>query len=300
MALDEVFQMSEQLYLEAKARTSDTKGNLLLTGSLGIQYINPKAHWAYKYFKENVSPDISVYEWATLDNPYFPKDELESLKSQLDPQTFRSMFEINWDTLPQNGVYLDFSDANIVDNYVYNPNLNTYIAIDWGYAHSMAVGFFQHDPTTDSVYLFDEIVKPRMLLEDIYRQILAKPYQITDWCCDIAGSQEREQTGKSNIKWFKERGINFKTRTSAITYGISIVRSFIKSYKGQTKFYVSSQCKKSIDGLKQYRYPEKDGIIQNENPIKKDDDAVDMIRYFFVNYFDRSHKEPNARIARLR
>ena len=55
---------------------------------------------------------------------------------------------------------------------------------------------------------------------------------------------------------------------------------------------MSTNCPKSIDGLKRYRYNEKDGIIQNENPLKVDDDAVDMIRYFFVNQLD-----PNDQVA---
>lgn len=297
--LDEVFQMSEQTFLECRARISDSEGYLICTGSLGIQIINPKQHWAHHYFKLNPDENTVCYEWSTKDNPHFPAEEIESLKRTLDPLTFRSMFEIDWDTIPKNGVYLDFSDNHVVD-INYNPNLTTYVSIDWGWAHPMAVGFFQHDTVNDTVYLIDEIIGSRLTLEELYRQIMAKGYQITDWDCDIAGSQEREQTGKSNIKWFNDRGIHFKTRTSAVTYGISIVRSYIKNTKGQIKFYVSSRCKKSIDGLRQYRYPEKDGIIQNENPIKKDDDACDMIRYFFVNFFDRTISQPRNTIGRLR
>ena len=48
---DEVLQMSEQLFLEVRARTSDTQGNIICTGSLGLQFINPKQHWAHKHFK---------------------------------------------------------------------------------------------------------------------------------------------------------------------------------------------------------------------------------------------------------
>lgn len=288
--LDEVLQMSEQLFLECKARTADTKGYILATGSLGVQFINPKQHWAHQYFKEKPDKNTNTYEWNSIDNPYMPAEEIENLKETLDPVTFRAMFEIDWDTVPKYAVYDDFSEHNVVETYTYNPSLPTYVSIDWGWSHPMAVGFFQYDQSTDTVYLFDEIVKSKIKIEQLYNKIMAKPYRITGFCCDIAGNQEREQIGKSNVTWFKERGINFKYRKSAITYGIPIVRSYIKNVKGQTKFYVASNCKKSIDGLRQYRYNEKDGIIQNENPIKKDDDAVDMIRYFFVNFMDRNYK----------
>jgi PBSX family phage terminase large subunit len=286
--LDEVFQMSEQLWLEVRARTADTKGKIIATGSLGVQFVNPKQHWVHHYFKEKPSESTSCYEWATGDNPHFPKEEIEELKNLLDPQTFRSMFEIDWDTAPKTAVYSDFGPDNIIDSYVIRPEFETYVCIDWGWAHELACCFFQYDRKSDTVYLFDEIIASKMTLETLMKQIKARNYKITGWVCDIAGNQEREQLGLSNVRWFrKNHDINFKFKKSAISVGISIVRSYIKTGLGQTKFYAVKSCKKSIDGLKRYKYPEKDGQILNENPIKKDDDAVDCIRYFFVNICDK-------------
>lgn len=299
--LDEVFQMNEQTFLECKARVADSQGYLICTGSLGIQIINPKEHWAYKYFKLNPDENTSCYEWSTKDNPHFPPEELESLKNQLDPISFRSMFEIDWDTIPKNAVYLDFNEDNIIKNYVYKPEWPTYISIDWGYAHDMAVGFFQVDTFTKTVFLFDEIVQSRLKLEELWEKIILKLtfYNITDWCCDVAGNQEREQIGKSNVTWFKEKNVHLKYVTSraftSIQYGVSLVRSHVKNMKGQRRFYISESCKKSVDGMRQYRYQEKDGTIQNENPIKKNDDAVDMIRYFFINFMnDKAHQKSST------
>lgn len=292
--MTEAFQMSEYVILEAFARLSDSQGTLVIDGSLGPQLINPKQHWLYGMFKENEFEGSRIWEWGTEDNPYFPKDELRKFKDSLDPTTYKSMFCINWDTIPLNAVYSDFSEDNIIDNYVYNPNLETFVAIDFGYAHEMACGFFQYDKSKDTVYLFDEIVKSRMTIEQLYKQMMSKPYNITSYCCDVAGNQEREQTGMSNITWFKKQGVHFRHRRTAVTYGIPILRSYIKNGKGQVKFYISSNCVKSIDGMRQYRYKEKDGIILNENPLKENDDAVDMIRYFFVNYMDNNLNRPKA------
>lgn len=292
--VDEIFQVSEQLYLEARARTSDTKGNILLTGSLGVQYINPKQHWAYSHFKKESVEGISVYEWCTKDNPYFPQDEIESLRNQLDPVTFRAMFEIDWDTIPKNAVYHLFSNDNVIETYSYRSDWPTYVSVDWGFAHDMAVGFFQVNPMNGHVFMFDEIIQNKLTLEQLWERLKPRiqSYQIHDWFCDIAGNQERELTGQSNIKWFKERGVYMKHTRDSIANGISLVRSYVCNTAGLRRFFVSANCKKSIDGLKQYRYPEKDGVIVNENPIKKDDDAVDMIRYFFMNY--EASKRPQA------
>jgi len=297
---DEVFQVKEQFFLECLARLSDQEGYLICTGSLGVQFINPKLHWAHYYFKEHPDQDTGCFEWSTKDNPYFPQAEIEKLKNKLDPQTFRAMFELNWDVTPRSAVYSNFNEANIMENYTYNDKLPTYVCVDWGWAHPMAVGWFQYDERKDTVYLFDEIVKSSMTLQQLYAKIKAKPYRIDGFYCDIAGNQEREQTGISNVKWFREKGIHFKYRAKAINYGIPIVRSYIKNSVGRTRFYVASQCKKSIDGIKQYRYPEKDGIITKDLPLKENDDAVDMIRYFFHNRLDSNYGKYKSSVARIR
>jgi hypothetical protein len=284
--LDEVFQMEEQVFLECRARIADSKGDLIVTGSLGVQYVNPKTHWAYKYFKLNPDENTECFEWATIENPYFPKDELVSLKNNLDPRTFRQMFEIDWDVTPVNAVYSDFDEGNITRGYVYNPNLKTYVSIDWGFAHPCAVLYFQYDEKTDTVYLFDEIVMSGLTLDKLWSIIKSKSYRIDGWCCDIAGNQEREQSAISNIKWFREKySVTFKYGRYKILPGIAFVRTYIKNGLGQSKFIVDEvRCPKTIDSIKMYKYPTKNGMISNENPEKMADDPVDAVRYFFENY----------------
>lgn len=300
--IDEVFQIKEQLFLECLARVSDSQGYIICTGSLGVQFVNPKQHWAYKYFKEQIDEAFECFEWGTVDNPYYPKEELERNKQLLDKQTFRAMFEICWDVVPKNAVYSEFSDDNIVQDLKYNPALPTFCVVDWGWAHPMACGIFQYDARKDTVYLIDELIQSKLKLEKLAQWIASRPYNIQQYICDIAGNQEREQTGKSNIKWFKDNtGINFRFKRSSISEGITVVRSYIKSATGKIRFLVSSNCKESIDGLKRYKYPEKDGKIQNENPVKEDDDAVDMIRYYFIYKHDpKDRNNKPVQIGRYR
>lgn len=295
--IDEIFQVDKQVYLEAKARISDSQGNLWVTGSLGVQYRNPKLHWVYEEFKIDPSPNMDVFEWSTAQNPFFPKEEIESLRAELDPVTFRQMFEINWDVPGSALVYDNISPSNFIRGYKYNPLFETYVVIDWGWTHPMACLFFQYDRRNDTVYLFDEIVGSKITLEALWERIQAKyqeygkdTFKIKKWVCDIAGNQEREQTGVSNVQWFgeKPRGIEFAFRASMINYGIPIVRSYIKNGLGQSKFFIDEvKCPKSVDGVKTYSYPEKNGVIISELPVKKDDDCVDGVRYFFVNILDK-------------
>ena len=161
-----------------------------------------------------------------------------------------------------------------------------------------------------------------MTIAQLYQRLCAKPYfkttkrvgrnpetgkaqkynhiiNATAWVCDISGDQEREQTGRANCKVYKDAfGVNFKRKRSRIIYGVTLVRSYIKSSTGRVRFFVDElACPKHNDALKRYAYPEKDGTIQNENPIKLDDDEVDAIRYFFVNVLDRISERSDVGIS---
>lgn len=281
--IDEVLQCEEQVFLEAQARVADAKGRLWVTGSLGVQYVNPKSHWAYRQFKEKPKDGTEVFEWATADNPYFPRDELARLKETLDPQSYRAMFEINWDTQPQNVIYSDFNESNITKN-TYKPEFPVHVSIDWGFGHPTAVLFFQYDERRDVVYIIDEIYKQKTVLDDIYQEIMAKRYRVTNWYCDAAGLQTREQTAMSNVDWFKTKyNVHFKWRRTNVIPGISLVRSYVLSGNGQRRLYVDEKCSHTIDEFKNYRFKEKDGQTLDE-PLKEHDHAMDAVRYWFVNH----------------
>jgi hypothetical protein len=197
------------------------------------------------------------------------------------------MFELSWDIPSTSAVYDQFDEGNIIAGHTYDPKLETSVAIDWGWAHEAAALFFQYDKTTDTVYLFDEIVSSKLTLEDLYSRILAKPYHLNNWYADVAGNQEREATGKSNIKWFAEppRNIRIKSRRAKVAVSISLVRQWVRNGKGQARLLVSESCPKAIDGMRNYRYIEKSGMI-TEDPLKENDDCVDAIRYYFINRHD--------------
>lgn len=285
--LDEVFQMPEQIFLESLARVADTQGRVWCTGSLGLQYVNPKQHWIYQYFIEKPIDGSSYVSWPTAANPHFPRQELERLQNTLDARTYKALFELSWDIQAKNMVYDEFTDENI-RQHTYNPNLETSVSVDWGWTHKMAALFVQYDQKNDTVYFFDEIVSSKMTLEQLYNHIMAKRYAIKNYYCDIAGNQEREQTGLSNVSWFRQapRNIHFRYKTMGIAQSIALVRSYIKNTKGQRRMYVDPRCKNLIDAIRNYSFEEKDGKIVSELPMKVNDDEVDCARYYFGNRLD--------------
>jgi hypothetical protein len=296
---DEIFQMKRQFFLEMMARLSDSLGYGIFTGSLGVQYVNPKMHWAHKEFKVNPDLETECFEWATAKNPYFSRKELERLRGKLDEQTFRAMFELCWDIMAGNAVYGEWRADKNERKLKYNPNLPLYVSIDWGYAHPAAVLFIQYNEITDEVFVIDEIVESRLLVHTLYDKIIKraeqKGYKLNpkNFCADIAGNQEREQTGISNIEYFDSQiidgqNVDVSCVRRGVLYGISIVRPYVNSMSGIRRLFIDEDnCPLLLDSLKNYRYPEREGIILNENPVKEADDPCDSLRYFFVNFLER-------------
>lgn len=285
--VDEVFQCSEQFFLEMQARVSDQRGQIFCTGSLGVQYVNPKNHWAYQYFKEQSLEGYHCLEWTTAQNPYFPQDELARLKNTLDPKTFRAMFEISWDSPAENAVY-QIARENLMRGYVYDPDLPTFCTIDWGWNHFMACLFVQYNPENDTLYVFDEIVESRLTLDSLASRMRSKGYKIQEYWCDVSGKQTREQSGISNIDWFhKNHKIDFRFMKSEIGYGIAAVRAKLKDGAGRFKLkFDEVKCPKTIDHHKNYHYPVNDGRIVSELPVDKDQDACDALRYLIFGKFN--------------
>jgi len=286
--ITEVFQVGEDAFLESLARTTDTKGTITIDGSLGPQLVNPKNHWVYKRFIENKFPDTKIWEWATIENPHIDKEEIHKMKEALDLKTFRSMYEIDWDTPPMHAVYDNFSENNVIEYYSVSEKLETIISIDWGYAHPMAVVFLQYDRARDTFYQFDEIIKSKLTLDILYQLIEQKIKQHNlkniKWYADVAGNQEREQLGISNIRWFWDRHqIRIQSSRLRVLKTVAIVRSYIQNTNNAIRYFVSTNCPLTIDSIKRYRYVVKNGVVQNENPEKLDDDGVDALRYGLVN-----------------
>lgn len=289
--IDECLQVSEQFFLEMLARTADSKGHILCTSSLGVQYTNPKQTWCYRFAHQEPLDNSETFEWPSTANPHLPEEALLSLKDSLDPRTYRQMFEIDWNIPGTNLVFDDFSESNLQKSIQLNPNWEISCSVDWGWAHEMAAIFTAYDQKTDTVYVFDEIVKSRLKREDLYDQIKSKRYPIRNHYCDISGKKDTEAQNLSNVQWFKAppRNITFKFRTARILPSLSLVRSYILDGAGRRRLIVDSvRCPKLVDQLMNYRYPvDKAGQVMNENPVKENDDAIDALRYYFINRLDK-------------
>jgi len=176
----------------------------------------------------------------------------------------------------------------------YNPDLLTYVGIDFGYRTATAAAF-QIEPVPngkDKVYLIDEVWEENIKTEDFANKVKAFPYPIIRYFGDPAGGSIQSQSAGTDIEIFRRKGMRVDSRkdrlSRSIANGVSHMRTWFEDANGNANFYVDPRCKKGIMSLENYRYPEKKQDQKlKEDPLKDGvyDHFCDATRYFFCNLF---------------
>ena len=94
---------------------------------------------------------------------------------------------------------------------------------------------------------------------------------------DTASTQHTLNNPKSVADLFYENKILVNPKVNKDLFaGISRVKSYFKNALGQSKLFIFSNCVNLIKEIKSYRWGKLDV------PIKKDDHALDELRYFVM------------------
>ena len=94
---------------------------------------------------------------------------------------------------------------------------------------------------------------------------------------DSAAGQRTLASQKSVAELFSERGILVNTNVNKDVFsGVAQVKSFLSRKNGFPDLYIFSNCTEMIREFKSYFWGE------NDSPIKRDDHAMDELRYFLM------------------
>jgi hypothetical protein len=171
----------------------------------------------------------------------------------------------------------------------FNPNRPLYRAIDFGFVNPFVCLWIQVD-SDGVIYVIDEYYRSRATIdahgEEIKKRTPVPEEKVAATFCDPAGNSLDDITGSSAVRQLKQLGIRVKSRRSGIIEGIELIRRQIRSGDGKSRLVVSPRCPRLIEALQCYHYPDNQGELFNELPLKDGvyDHPIDALRYFFVNY----------------
>jgi len=246
----------------------------------------PRGHnWVYDMFERGQNDDWPLY-WSSRApssaNPYLHPDELERARKDTDPLIWKQEYLAEFVSFA-NQVYATFDyDRHVVDR----PDLDDWtvsVAVDPGLANPTAILWIAHNPVSGEDIIFREHIASSMLFPDVLRLLNQHQPEGGYDCliCDVAGRARSQETGASFIGWMKSNGMKFKARRVGIVDGINQVRSRLLNVEGETRLFVTENCRKTIQAIEGYHYPERDGE-QREEPEKDGvfDHPMDALRYY--------------------
>jgi len=188
----------------------------------------------------------------------------------------------------RNVVFEQFDPAVHVKRVDFVPGLPLYRAVDFGFVNPFVCLWIQVDDG-GGVRVIDEYVRSRATVDIHAEQMKSRTpvseEQVAATFCDPAGKSVNDVTGTSAVRELRAMGIVVRSRRSGILEGIELIRRAIRSGDGQSKLIISDRCRRLIEAMQCYHYPDS-GKSPSELPHKDGlyDHPIDALRYFFVNY----------------
>jgi hypothetical protein len=200
-------------------------------------------------------------------------------------------------------IYSEFDEGYHVipeSKYEYHPDWPTYLALDFGYRVPWVCLSMQVAPN-DDVIVFDEyyekgqttVAHARALKEIIKYPVQEVYYDPAD--PDGAGTVEKEFRDGKSYNNPNLTSCRFVPGPNEWKPGIERVKEWLKLREQdggdmKPKLYITSNCRRTIHEFNTYRVKEQSEKVSEirdpkDEPRKKDDHAMDALRYFFTGHF---------------
>lgn len=272
----------KDIYDECRMRVLDRKGDIFgtMTPLKGLTFVYDEI-----FLNQSQNPEVwfEFMEWA--DNPFLDKGEIELLTSSLSPDQlesrrygkFRSNEGLVYNEFDENLHVIEPFDLpkEWFDTITIDPGLNNPLAALWcavDYDGNVYVIREHFEAGKDIIYHSNKIKQICSMLnwhKNRFGEI--------DAIIDSAANQKTLASTKSVTELFREEGIFVNPQVNKDMWsGIQRVKKYLKSADGKTKLYIFKNCVNLIREFKCYWWGEGD------NPKKKDDHALDALRYYLM------------------
>jgi len=254
----------------------------------------------FKDLMEKKDKDWRSFHFTSYDNPFIPREEIDQAKQDMNEDSFAQ--EWMGEFRKMSGlIYKTFNrDIHMVDVPKLDSNWTFYRSLDFGFGHKTALGYFAVNSVGSEIYMYDGLYQSGLVPSDMAQAIKIK---------DGGKSYSRSVADSAQpmiIEELRQLGCDFEPiekGQDSVRTGISKVADLLKVRKdtGKPTLMFAKHLFWVADEMERYRWMEtSDGAIK-EVPLKREDDAEDMIRYFamsymrdtsggpFSEYLDKSH-----------
>lgn len=237
----------------------------------------------WREWKESKRDDVDFFQFRSIDNPYFPKEEFERQKRLLDPRRFEMKYM---------GVFgkmqgLVFEDIPYIDSFQLPQGTQYYAGIDWGYNDPFVIIVRAITPEGKH-YRVAEYYKTNQLINNMMEAIRARHAQYKFKCCFCDPSRPEY------IQQINAYGIPAIAGDNSIRLGIDRHTELIRT----NRFFIfSDKNPVGIDEYNTYHYPEPEELgidddAKDHLPVDSHNHGIDADRYITMGTwkFERVHK----------
>lgn len=308
--IDEATEANEEIWLGLVGRLRKPG-----TRRCGFVTTNPEGHdWVWKKWVAQPTEQHFLVTAPSTENVHLPKDYIPNLVQSYPEEWVKRYIYGSMETF-EGLVYKQFADKApwVIDGFDIPDNWYRFVALDHGYRNPTAVLWFAVDPK-GNVFVYDEFYASGKLVSEIAEIIKGKTGKdkVQLYLIDPSCKNRNGITGRSVIDEFADNGVYFEPANNDVRAGINHVQEGFK-LRGNSKprLVIFRNCAKLRTELQTYRWKDiKAGakVDSPEKPLKKEDHAVDALRYGTIyvfstpelkverkNYFD--YKEALKRIA---
>lgn len=236
---------------------TDKRGNVL--------FISTPSGYNHYYDLYNLSltdKEFTSFKFTSYENPFIPKDEIDSAKAQMTPERFAQEYMASFQKTA-GLVYKEFDRGRHLYDELPQGTFSKIAGIDFGYTHPAVV--LDIRTNGEIYYVEDEWVKTGRTEIQIAEYVAACQFEAV--YPDPESPSAIEELRRANIN---VREV-IKGKDSVVS-GIQKVRELL--INGRLK--VNRKCVNMISNFEMYCYDE-DNLA--EKPLKENDDCADALRY---------------------
>ncbi|GHU99293.1 DNA packaging protein [Clostridia bacterium] len=279
------------IYEECRMRVLDRKGEIWCT----MTPLKGRT-WVYDEIYLNADdPEIAVTEMEWADNPHLDPTEIELLSRIMDAEELQSR---RYGKFGAAGglVYPEFdSGVHVIEPFRVPAEWYDNISIDPGLTNPLSAHWYAVD-FDGNVYVVAEHYEADRDVAYHSERIKAISRAL-NWHADSRGrfaalidSAAGSRTlaaSKSVCELFIERDILVNPRVDKDLFsGVQRVKNYLRDLNGKPRLFIFSSCVNLIREIKGYAWG------NGEAPKKKDDHALDELRYYLASR-PRAHEEKN-------
>ncbi len=299
--IDESSQVAEEgfLLLQSRLRGPHVRKGFCTT--------NPSGHdWQYRYFvkqdmfkTEEAKKQFALIRAPSTENVFLPAGYVESMLNTFSEERIQREVMASFDAF-EGAVYPEFRrDLHVIKPFVIPANWTRVVGIDHGYRNP-ACWLWGAVDGDQNLYIYREFYEKELLIEEIVGGKDGKPgvlqlmkgENIETAAIDPSTKAVRNETNGQKLCDFEiyqkylPDDFPLKGADNDVSSGIDRVKSYLKvdERTGKPKLFVFENCANLIDEFCKYRFKERNYASAGkanefEEPQKKDDHAMDAIKY---------------------